>query len=131
MTASKSIQICFFRNVLRVHDNQSLFYAIKAKPDADILPVVCIDPRMIDISILNNQGDNSPPKTWFFKLDRVMAFRSKFYYESIMDLKQQLEKRGSDLMILYGKPEDVFPKLEKFLSTKKYHLESLHTHKEV
>lgn len=131
MTASKSIQICFFRNVLRVHDNQSLFYAIKAKPDADILPVVCIDPRMIDISTLHNQGDNSPPKTWFFKLDRVMAFRSKFYYESIMDLKQQLEKRGSDLMILYGKPEDVFPKLEKFLSTKKYHLENLHTHKEV
>jgi deoxyribodipyrimidine photo-lyase len=130
MTASKSIQICFFRNVLRVHDNQSLFYAMKTKPGADILPVVCIDPRMIDISILNNQGDNSSPKTWFFKLDRVKAFRSKFYYESIMDLKQQLEKRGSDLMILYGNPEDVFPKLQKFLLTKKYHLESLHTHKE-
>ncbi|EPB88555.1 hypothetical protein HMPREF1544_04668 [Mucor circinelloides 1006PhL] len=130
MTASKSIQICFFRNVLRVHDNQSLFHALKAKADADILPVVCIDPRMIDISILKNQGDNAVPKTWFFKLDRVKGFRSKFYYESIMDLKQQLVKRGSDLMILFGRPEEVFPKLEKYLSTKKYQLENIHAPKE-
>ncbi|KAI8638506.1 DNA photolyase, FAD-binding/Cryptochrome [Parasitella parasitica] len=130
MTASKPIQICFFRNVLRVHDNQSLFYAMKTKPDADILPVVCIDPRMIDINILENQGAYAPPKTWFFKLDRVKAFRAKFYYESIMDLKQQLVKRGSDLMILFGAPEDAFPRLEKYLVTKKYHLEGLHTNKE-
>lgn len=131
MTATKSIQVCFFRNVLRVHDNQSLFNALKAKPEADILPVVCLDPRMIDISILKNQGDNAVPKTWFFKLDRVKAFRSKFYYESIMDLKQQLVKRGSDLMILFGRPEEVFPRLEKYLSAKKYQLENVHTPKEV
>ncbi|CAO3613437.1 unnamed protein product [Mucor fragilis] len=130
MTATKSIQVCFFRNVLRVHDNQSLFNALKAKPEADILPVVCLDPRMIDISILKNQGDNAVPKTWFFKLDRVKAFRSKFYYESIMDLKQQLVKRGSDLMILFGRPEEVFPRLEKYLSAKKYQLENVHTPKE-
>ncbi|KAK4520694.1 mitochondrial 54S ribosomal protein YmL35 [Mucor velutinosus] len=130
MTASKSIQVCFFRNVLRVHDNQSLFHALKAKPGADILPVVCIDPRMTDISNLKNQGDNAAPKTWFFKLDRVKAFRSRFYYESIMDLKQQLVNRGSDLMILFGRPEEVFPRLEKYLATKKYQLENVHAPKE-
>lgn len=131
MTILKPINICFFRNVLRVHDNQSLHHALTSHQH--VLPVVCLDPRMIDISLLNEKlgMKNETPKTWSFKLERCANFRTSFIIECIMSLKQELVKRKSDLLILFGKPEDLFPALKQYLLKNHYKLDKIHTHKEV
>lgn len=128
---NKPVSICFFRNVFRVHDNQSLHHAIQS--NKHVLPVVCLDPRMIDISLLNDKLalNNVTPKTWNFKLERCANFRTGYIIESILALKQELVKRNSDLLILFGKPEDLFPALQKHLLKNHYQLDKVHTHKEV
>ncbi|RCH86356.1 hypothetical protein CU098_002195, partial [Rhizopus stolonifer] len=127
---SSSINICFFRNILRVHDNQSLHAALKG--NAHLLPVVCIDPRMIDITLLNNKVHQKfkVPKTYYFKFDRVSDFRAHFLYETILALKEELKKRHTDLMILYGKPEEMFPRLKEHLAENNLKLDKIHTNKE-
>ena len=128
---TNSINICFFRNVLRVHDNMSLHAILKT--NSQLLPVVCIDPRMIDISRINKKINQNfePPKTWYFKFDRVANFRTRFLYECIKSLKKELKNRDSDLLILYGKPEEVLPKLKKHLTDNNLKVDKIHTHKEV
>lgn len=127
----KPINICFFRNIFRVHDNQSLHHAIQSSKH--LLPVVCLDPRMMDISLLNEKlgQDYVTPKTHTFGLERCANFRTSYIIESIMALKQELVKRNSDLLILFGTPEDLFPALKKHLAKNHYQLENIHTHKEV
>ncbi|KAI7897126.1 DNA photolyase, FAD-binding/Cryptochrome [Mucor mucedo] len=126
----KPINICFFRNIFRVHDNQSLHHAIQSSKH--VLPVVCLDPRLMDISLLNDKLglDNVTPKTHTFGLERCANFRTSYIIESIMALKQELIKRNSDLLILFGTPEDLFPALQKHLAKNHYQLEKIHTHKE-
>jgi deoxyribodipyrimidine photo-lyase len=135
MTPSKPITICFFRNILRVHDNQSLYHALQdvKKEGGNLLPVVCLDPRMMDLSKLNNktQSEFQPPKTWHFDLERCAAFRTRFIIESVQALKQQLLKHESDLLILFGEPEVVFADLKNYLAKHHFTLNSIHTHKEV
>jgi deoxyribodipyrimidine photo-lyase len=132
MIVLKPINVCFFRNLLRVHDNQSLYHALQSK-HAELLPVICLDPRMVDISLLNSKlsADYETPKTWNFKLERCANYRTRFYIECIMSLKQELQKRKSDLLILYGKPEELFPELKQYLIKNDYKLNQIHTHKEV
>lgn len=132
MVVMKPINICYFRNILRVHDNQSLYHALQSNY-AQVLPVVCLDPRMVDISLLNEQLDQDyeTPKTWYFKLERCANFRTRFYLECIMSLKQELLKKKSDLLILFGEPEELFPKLQAHLSKNHLKLDQIHTHKEV
>ncbi|CAO3607664.1 unnamed protein product [Mucor hiemalis] len=131
MTVLKPINVCYFRNILRVHDNQSLFHALQSK-HAQLLPVVCLDPRMIDISLLNPKLSTqyTTPKTWNFKLERCANFRTRFLIECIMSLKQELQKRKTDLLILYGEPEVLLPELKEFLKKNNYKIDQVHTHKE-
>lgn len=42
------------------------------------------------------------------------ALRAKFLIESLADLKKNLMKRGLNLLIQHGKPEDILPSLAKF-----------------
>ncbi|KAI8361698.1 DNA photolyase, FAD-binding/Cryptochrome [Blakeslea trispora] len=102
------------------------------KTNSQLLPVVCIDPRMIDISRINKKINQNfePPKTWYFKFDRVANFRTRFLYECIKSLKKELKNRDTDLLILYGKPEEMLPKLKKYLADNNLKVEKIHTHKE-
>ncbi|KAL0095121.1 hypothetical protein F4703DRAFT_1922728 [Phycomyces blakesleeanus] len=127
----KSVNICFFRNIFRVHDNMSLYHAIQSKPDT-LLPLVCLDPRMMDLSALNGllKTDFKPPTTWHYGIDRCSRFRTRFIIESILDLKNNLLKRKSDLLVLYGEPEKLLPELRDFLAKKGLTLGHIHTHKE-
>lgn len=125
---TKLVNICFFRNVLRVHDNQSLYLSLQDK-NAQLLPVVVVDPRMVDLSALNK--DFKPPKTWYFKLTRASGFRLRFYYECVVALKKELEKRKTDLLILFGKPEGLFPQLKEHLEKNGYQLGKIYANKEV
>lgn len=82
--------LVWFRNDLRVSDNETLCRAIQQ--GREIIPVYCIDPRMFE------KTDLGFPKTG--------SIRAKFLFESIKDLRTSLQKLGADLVILNGKPEE-------------------------
>ena len=44
-------------------------------------------------------------------LSKTGAFRAAFLLQSLTELKSRLREKGSDLLILHGKPEEVLPKL--------------------
>lgn len=88
--------IVWFRNDLRLHDNEALYKAsLRTKA---LIPVYCLDPR------------------WFadaeIGLPKTGAFRAKFLLESLADLRQNLQKINSNLVIKVGKPEEIIPQLQ-------------------
>ncbi|NJL13058.1 MAG: DASH family cryptochrome [Microscillaceae bacterium] len=87
--------LVWFRNDLRLHDQEALYRA--AQTQGFLVPVYCLDPRLFSTTSLGF------PKTG--------AFRARFLLESLADLRQQLRKCGSDLIIRIGKPEDILPAL--------------------
>jgi deoxyribodipyrimidine photo-lyase len=82
--------IFWFRNDLRLHDNEALLKATKA---GNVIPVYVFDERQFKETALG------------FK--RTGAFRAKFLLESVEDLRNNLRKIGSDLIIRVGKPEEI------------------------
>lgn len=82
--------LVWFRNDLRLHDNEMLVEAI-AKSDF-ILPVYFFDPRHFT-------------STTFDTL-KTGINRTNFLLESISALRAQFKKLGGDLMIVIGKPEE-------------------------
>ncbi|KAI8974476.1 DNA photolyase, FAD-binding/Cryptochrome [Pilobolus umbonatus] len=119
---------------MRVHDNLPLYHAIQSsrKTHGSVLPVIFIDPRQVDISSLNSKLNYTytPPKTYEFHLDRCATFRTRFIIESIVALRHQLKKRDSDLLILFGNPEEVLPKVNAFFTNKDYTVDGIYTDKE-
>ncbi|RHZ89420.1 hypothetical protein Glove_14g42 [Diversispora epigaea] len=87
---------------------------------------------------MNNKNDNrgeekmmfESPKTNLFGFDRTNKFRERFLAESILDLRQSLIKRGCDLLIRFGNPEDLVPQITKEL-LKKYKVLGLYLQKEI
>ncbi|MEM0951374.1 MAG: DASH family cryptochrome [Cyanobacteria bacterium P01_H01_bin.74] len=98
---------CFlywFRNDLRLADNRALTACIAALDAAHdfLLPVYCMDPRqfaMLDLGF---------PKTG--------VHRRQFLEDCLRDLQQRLQSKGSDLLIVEGKPEVVLPILVTMLN---------------
>jgi deoxyribodipyrimidine photo-lyase len=102
--------LVWFRNDLRIHDNEILLEAtLKA---THIIPVYIFDPRYYT-------------KTDFGNL-KTGKFRAKFTLESVADLKQSLKSLGGDLLVFSGKPEELLPKL-----VKDYHVDEVYHHREV
>ena len=87
--------LVWFRNDLRVHDNESLTNAISE--NNTVLAVYCFDPRHFE-------------KTGF-RFKKTEKFRAKFLIESVKELKQNLEKLNIPLLVYHQKPEDVIPKI--------------------
>lgn len=46
-------------------------------------------------------------------LSSLAALRAQFLIECLVDLKQSLMKRGLNLLIQHGKPEQILPSLAK------------------
>jgi len=86
--------ILWFRNDLRIADNEALFYAAKSQ---ELLPVYCLDPREFGKSK--------------FGLPRMGYFRAKFLLESLLGLKSNLMNIGSNLLILKESPITAIPRL--------------------
>lgn len=107
MTANRII--IWYRNDLRLHDHEPLQEALKTK--AQIIPLYCFDPRQF--------GKTS------FGFPKTGAFRAQFLLESVADLRQSLQKLGSNLIIRIGFPEEIIPQLAKQLevSAVYYHAE--------
>jgi deoxyribodipyrimidine photo-lyase len=88
--------LVWFRNDLRLHDNEMLVEAI-AKSN-EILPVYIFDPRNFDCSEVN-------------PVYKSGAIRSQFLLESISALRNAFQKLGGDLLVLRGHPEELLPEL--------------------
>ncbi|KAH7524284.1 hypothetical protein FEM48_Zijuj06G0103200 [Ziziphus jujuba var. spinosa] len=84
--SGNGVAIVWFRNDLRVLDNEVLYKAWISSQA--VLPVYCIDPRLF-------------------------ALRAQFLMECLADLKKNLMKNGLNLLIQHGKPEEILPSLAK------------------
>ncbi|VFQ94383.1 unnamed protein product [Cuscuta campestris] len=94
----KGVAIFWFRNDLRVLDNEALY---KAWVSSDsVLPVYCVDPRLFST-------------THYFGFPKTGALRAQFIIQSLADLKRNLMKRGLNLFIQHGEPEEILPSLAK------------------
>ncbi|CAI9094855.1 OLC1v1030661C1 [Oldenlandia corymbosa var. corymbosa] len=94
----KGVAIVWFRNDLRILDNEALFQAWISSEA--VLPVYCVDPRLFG-------------STHNFGFPKTGVLRTRFLMESLVDLKRNLTKHGLDLLIKQGKPEDLLPSLAK------------------
>jgi len=102
---SKKILV-WFRNDLRLHDNEMLVEAI-AKSDS-ILPVYFFDPRYFDHTS--------------FKTTKTGVNRARFLLESLSALRVAFQKLGGNILLVNGKPEDHLPELvERFEISEVYH----------
>lgn len=84
--------IVWFRQDLRLHDNEALTAAMKVVDE--VVPVYVFDER----TFLGKTSYGFP---------KTGKYRAQFVIESIQDLRQSLQKLGSELIVRIGKPEDV------------------------
>ncbi|ARS41356.1 deoxyribodipyrimidine photolyase [Sphingobacteriaceae bacterium GW460-11-11-14-LB5] len=106
---SKKILV-WFRNDLRLHDNEMLVEAI-AKSDS-ILPVYILDRRSF--------GET---KYGTLKTGNI---RAQFILESVLGLRNSLKQIGGNLLIAEGNPEDIIPQLAQ-----EYEITEVYHHREV
>lgn len=101
--------LIWYRNDLRLHDHEPLHQALNQR--AIVVPVYCFDPRQFGQTV--------------FGFPKTGAFRAKFLWESVADLRRSLQLLGSNLIVRYGKPEQVIPLLVQQLdiSAVYYHQE--------
>ena len=98
--------LVWFRNDLRLHDNEMLVEAI-AKSDS-ILPVYFFDPRYFESSR--------------FGTAKTGIFRARFLLESVQSLRKAFHEKGGDILLIHGKPEDHIKALvEEFDISEVYH----------
>lgn len=103
---NKKVVLVWFRNDLRLHDNEVLVDAIN-KSDL-IIPVYCFDPRYF------GKNEHTLYHTGFK--------RASFLRATVEELKTRLQTMGSDLMTFFGYPEEILPKLcAKYEVTEVYH----------
>lgn len=95
MSGKSGTALVWFRNNLRVMDNECLHTAWKTHKH--VACVYVFDPR---------HYKKSP-----FGFPKTGPHRVRFLLESIQDLRCQLETRGGKLIVRRGKPESVLPEL--------------------
>lgn len=96
------VNIFWFRRDLRLNDNAGLYHALKS--GLPVLPIFIFDTDILD------------------KLDNKKDARVEFIHKTLMEIQAELEKTGSSLLVLKGRPLDVFKKL-----IKDYSIESVYT----
>lgn len=84
--------IVWFRQDLRIHDNEALTDALKSAEE--VIPVYVFDERVF-------KGRSR------FEFRKTEKFRARFIIESVHDLRKSLQSLGSDLVVRVGKPEEI------------------------
>jgi deoxyribodipyrimidine photo-lyase len=107
---SEKTILVWFRNDLRIHDNEILLEAIR-KSDK-VLPVYCFDPYYFR----KNPSENS----------KTGNLRARFLLESVADLRKNLRHIGGELIIRIGSPVGILPQLAE-----QYHVNEVYHHREV
>lgn len=92
--------IVWFKTDLRLSDNETIIKAIEQNDQ--VIPVYCFDEKQF---VTTSSG-----------LKKTGDFRVRFLRESVQNLKENLQKIGSDLLIIHGRPEVEIPKLAKAYS---------------
>jgi len=89
--------IFWFRRDLRLQDNVGLYCALKKAQEmsAKVTALFIFDQDILSPLAKKNKQD----------------VRVNFLYQAVIDLKMQLQKHNSDLLIEHGAPEKVFQKL--------------------
>ncbi len=106
----KKTILVWFRNDLRIHDNEILLRA--AERNQRIVPVYCFDPRyFVDTG-------------WGTKKTGVL--RAAFLRENVAALQQDLRALGGDLIITQGYPEEILPQIAE-----QYDVDEVYHHREV
>ena len=107
---SEKTILVWFRNDLRVHDNEILFEATR-KADK-VLPVYIFDPFYF--------------KTTELGLSKTGNIRARFLLESIADLRSNLQSLGGELIVKTGNPAEIIPQLAQ-----QYQVSEVYHHREV
>lgn len=97
------LSVHWFRRDLRLDDNASLYHALRS--GNNVLPIFIFDTEILDD--LKHKNDE-------LTLDR----RVVFIHQEIERLKKELQELGSDLLVFYSKPIDVFQELIETYSIK-------------
>lgn len=90
--SQKKRVIVWFRQDLRIHDNEALHNALSAGDE--VIPVYIFDERMF------------VGETHAYGFPKTGRYRARFILESVRDLRRRLRERGSDLVVRVGKPEE-------------------------
>ena len=90
----KQVGLVWFRNDLRIHDNESLSNAIAE--NETVLALYCFDPRHFETR---------------FGFKKTAKFRAKFLLETVTELKKNLEGLNISLLVFNQKPEDCIPEI--------------------
>jgi len=107
--------IWWARNDLRVQDNPVLRAVVGAAlvDKRPFAAVFCFDPRFLDSSpygrVTDPEFKKSIPtrKEITFSSRKTCALRARFWIQCVRALGEELERRGSRLLVCHGKPEDV------------------------
>ena len=102
--------IVWFKTDLRITDNETLVKALE-KSEC-IIPIYCVD--------------ESHFKETKYGFKKTGSFRAQFLLEALEDLKNSLEKLGSTLVILKGKPETEITKI-----VKEFNIQKVYAKKEI
>ncbi|MBJ7899001.1 MAG: DASH family cryptochrome [Cyanobacteria bacterium RI_101] len=94
-----ALGLVWFRQDLRLADHEPLHRA--AGECGRLIPLYCFDPRHF--------GETS------FGFPKTGAWRARFLWEAVTDLRQSLRTLGSELILRTGRPEDVIPELAQTL----------------
>lgn len=89
--SKKEISIFWFRRDLRLHDNAGLYYALKQ--NLSVLPIFIYDTDILG------------------KLENKEDKRVEFIHFALAELQKDLTKSGSSLLVLHGKPINIFNKI--------------------
>ncbi len=97
MAENQATHLVWLRNDLRLHDNNALIAA--AKGAARLIPLY-----IFDVRLFRKDG---------YGFIRTGPFRAHFLVASVLDLKKSLVAKGSDLVIRFGLPQHIIPRLCK------------------
>lgn len=92
--------LLWYRNDLRIHDHEALFRA--AKCTDEVFPIYIFDPRRFQYQALG--------------FAKTGIFKANFLLETVQNLRENLQKIGSNLMVRIGYPEEIIPQLALSLS---------------
>lgn len=88
---ASDVAVVLFRSDLRLDDHPALTAAIERC--STVVPVFCFDPRHFGRT---EHG-----------FDKTGKYRARFLIESVKNLRENLRKRGADLVVRLGEPEKV------------------------
>jgi len=106
----RKVILVWFRNDLRLHDNEILIEAIDK--GSFVIPLYCFDPRYFTKNKFNHLNTGNK--------------RAQFIIESVQNLKDNLRRIGGDLLVFEGLPEEIIPVIAA-----KYEVDEVYHHREV